>query len=98
MPWLYNIYVADVPAGKRQLMTMPKSSNASYWYSASGTRTIRAAVAIAYALGANMFTPWDIYLPVSAAEYTDKTGRYYGMHAVDSRPAHYTRYVRAWVL
>lgn len=57
---------------------MPKSSNVSYWYSPDGTRTIRATIAMAYSLGGNMFIPWDIYLPVPAANYTPKTGRYYG--------------------
>ena len=60
---------------------MPKSSNVSYWYSPAGTRTIRAAIAMAYSLGGNMFIPWDNYLPVPAALYTPKTGRYYGAPA-----------------
>ena len=60
---------------------MPKSSNVSYWYSPAGTRTIRAAIAMAYSLGGNMFIPWDNYLPVPAAAYTPKTGRYYGAPA-----------------
>jgi hypothetical protein len=75
---LYNLFVSGVPAGKQQVLTMPKSANASYWYSAEGTTTIRAAIAMSYALGSNMFTPWDIYLPVPVATYNDKTGRYYG--------------------
>ena len=75
---LYNLLVEGVPPGKQQVLTMPKSSNASYWYTSDGTTTVRAAIALAYALGGNMFTPWDIYLPVPAAEYTEKTGRYYG--------------------
>ena len=75
---LYNLLVEGVPPGKQQVLTMPKSSNASYWYTSEGTTTVRAAIALAYALGGNMFTPWDIYLPVPAAEYTEKTGRYYG--------------------
>jgi hypothetical protein len=80
---LYHLFVSNVPPGKQQVLTMPKSSNVSYWYSPAGTRTIRAAIAMAYSLGGNMFIPWDIYLPVPAADYTPKTGRYYGA------PVHY---------
>ena len=29
---LYNLLVEGVPPGKQQVLTMPKSSNASYWY------------------------------------------------------------------
>ena len=29
---LYNLLVEGVPPGKQQVLTMPKSSNASFWY------------------------------------------------------------------
>ena len=54
---LYNLFISGVPAGKRQVLTMPKSANASYWYSAEGATAIRSAIAMSYALGSNMFVP-----------------------------------------
>eukprot|EP00937_MAST-01D_sp_MAST-1D-sp2_P001369 g1369.t1 len=72
---LREIFVDAVPAGKAQLMTMPKESNATAVASAAGTRRTRRALAQAFALGGGMLAPWDIYLPTPDAR------RYYGSAA-----------------
>ena len=52
-------------------MTMPKAKVLT----AADVPLIRWSIAYAYALGANMMVPWDIYLP------TPNAMRYYGSAA-----------------
>jgi hypothetical protein len=51
---LESIFRDMVPAGRVQVMTMPKSKNIS----AADTPLIRWSIATAYALGGNMLVPW----------------------------------------
>ncbi len=72
---LREIFVDGVPAGKKQIMTMPKASNITLDASPEFTRLTRRSIAQSYALGGNMMVPWDIYLPTPTAD------RYYGSAA-----------------
>ena len=69
---LRDIFVRNVPDGKMQIMTMPKSKNLTVDASGEFVRLIRRSIAQSYALGSNMFVPWDIYLP------TPRAARYFG--------------------
>jgi hypothetical protein len=69
---LEAIFVILLPAGKSQVMTMPKSKNVSLVNSPAFEALIRTSIAYTYALGSNMVAPWDIYLPTPTAD------RYYG--------------------
>lgn len=66
---LHALFVADLPRGKHQVMTMPKGLNLKAWYTMEATALIRAAIAVSYALGGHMLAPWDAEIP---------GGRYYG--------------------
>ena len=69
---LEAIYVLLLPAGKAQVMTMPKHHNVTLVNTPAFEVLIRTSIAYTYALGSNMVAPWDIYLPTPSAT------RYYG--------------------
>jgi hypothetical protein len=66
---LHAMFVADLPSGKQQIMTMPKGLQLEAWSTEQATQLIRAAIAVSYALGGHMLVPWD-------AEMSG--GRYFG--------------------
>lgn len=66
---LHAMFVADVPQGKYQVVTMPKGLTLQAWYTPEATVLIRTAIAVSYALGGHMLVPWD-------AEIAG--GRFYG--------------------
>ena len=66
---LHALFVADVPAGKQQVLTMPKGLELKEWLTLQGAAIVRATIAVSYALGGHILVPWD-------AEFSG--GRYYG--------------------
>ena len=60
---LEAVFTTSPPAGKMQVMTMPKTSNVSLTQSPAFTTLVRTAIAFAYSLGGHMMAPWDIYMP-----------------------------------
>jgi hypothetical protein len=71
---LDTILTWGLPAGKQQVLTMPKTENETLTYSLAFTALIRASIAYTYASGAQMMVPWDVYDPGR----TDPGARYYG--------------------
>jgi hypothetical protein len=66
---LHALFVADVPGGKLQVLTMPKGLELKEWLTPQGTAIVRAVIAVSYALGGHIMVPWDVEFP---------SGRFYG--------------------
>jgi hypothetical protein len=75
---LEAIFRDTVPAGRQQLMTMPKEGIIT----PSDVLLTRWAIATAYALGGNMLAPWDVYLPTpSAARFWGSAAHFGDLYA-----------------
>jgi hypothetical protein len=61
---LEAVFVTSVPPGKMQVVTMPKEA----LITAEDIQLTRWSIAFAYALGAHVLVPWDIYLPTPDAK------------------------------